>query len=372
MSDPVGKGKLPPEDLTLPDPCFQDGRGPYHVSALRDVCGTRINPDAIGWYKRRQLLTRPECPAKTAVHPDIELWLGDVGSFDPRSQVVQPPLSEWPFSAVMPRIVVYGEKLAFPLDPMTYVIFYKDLHSNPRTLPSRPWVSRLKERFPEGTQLVLSFLAGRALINGLWAQTEFWQAEFLRQFDAVVIPDFSAFSDDPVPQSLLGERMHQIFAQEGSEAGHNVIPAIAWMDEYSLRRQIELWVSAYPKVNTILIDCDGTNVDPTGWKWRNLFAIEKYCAPHSHIRWLISGITPGWAIRELNDMFPKRNYHIIPSVSVYVNAMQSSPDPGFRHHKFMQRIKQIEAFRAGTEVADRMPKPEVWPQFSDVQKTREK
>jgi hypothetical protein len=120
-------------------------------------------------------------------------------------------------------------------------------------------------------------------------------------------PTFDAFSDSPVAQSLIGERMLQIFAQEGSQAGRNVIPTIAFRSEDSLRRQVGLVASLYPRVNTVMIDCNGSNVDPTLWKWRWLFALHDHFAGLPPIRWIISDITAGWAIRELNEIFQQRN-----------------------------------------------------------------
>lgn len=360
--------ELPPEILPpLDDPVF-GGPGPYSVSDLRDVCGTRINPDSVGWYKRRELISSPNCPAKTCAHPELDQWLGDVGSFDPRGNVVQPALSKWEFSAVCPRIVVWGENLDFPLEAATYVIDYPYLHSNPRTLPSREWVLKLKDRFPPGTKLLLSFFGDRSLTLGLWTQTDFWFHPFLDQFDGVILPDFSAYSDDPVPQYLLGERMQQIFGQEGSEAGRAVIPSIAWSSEESLRRQVELWVSRAPKVNTIQLDCYGSNVDRTGWIWRWLFAIEKYCSNKPYIRWLISGVTAGWAIRELNRIFPEGNYHLIPSVSMFISSTMKTTDADFKALQFKRRMVKIEELRSGTVVADKAIRPDVWPKFSDLKR----
>jgi hypothetical protein len=360
--------ELPPEQLPpLDDPVF-GGPGPYASSDLRDVCGTRINPDAIGWYKRRHLIRLPTCPAKTCAHPELDQWLGDVGSYDPRAAVTQPALSEWPFSAICPRIVVWGQELAFPLEPATYVIDYPYLHSNPQTLPAREWVLRLRDRFPDGSRLLLSFFGNRALTLGLWTLTDFWYHPFLDQFDGVILPDFSAFSDDPVPQYLLGERMQQIFAQEGSEAGRAVVPSIAWSSETSLRRQVELWTSRAPRVNTIQLDCYGSNVDRTGWIWRWLFALEKYCAGKPYIRWLISGITAGWAIRELNRIFPEKNYCLIPSVSMFVSSTKGTTDKEFMGLQFSRRMRQLEAFRRGEEVADPLPRPDAWPTFTELRR----
>src|SRR5690606_16703569 len=148
------------------------------------------------------------------VHPDLEAWIADVGSFDPHSRVVQPSLEDFPLSAVCARVDVRGRKMPFALEPMTYLVDYASLHTNPRTLPDPDKVPDLFENhFPEGSQLLLSFFSDRALTLGLWALTDFWNQPWLDQFTAVVLPDFSAFSDDPWPQSLLGERMHQVFAE---------------------------------------------------------------------------------------------------------------------------------------------------------------
>ena len=96
---------------------------------------------------------------------------------------------------------------------------------------------------------------------GLWTLREFWYSPFLNNFSGIILPDFSAFSDDPWPQSLFGERMQQIFGQEGSESGRNIIPSIAWCGEESLRRQMALWCSQAPQVNTIMLDCYGAGRD---------------------------------------------------------------------------------------------------------------
>ena len=365
------RANLPPDPLPpLADPCFGDQPGPYSASPLRDVCGTRIQPDALGFYKHRELLCRADTWVKTCAHPELEAWLGDVGGFDPRSALSQPALSEWPLSAIIPRLSVWGEQLPFPLDPATYVIDYTYLHSNPRTLPERAWVMRLRERFPEGAKLILAFFGNRALTLGLWPQIEFWHHPFLDQFDAVLMPDFSAFSDDPTPQYLLGERMQQVFAQDGARAGRTVIPSIAWTTESSLRRQIELWASRYPSVNTIHLDCYGSQVDRTGWNWRWLFAMEKYCAHLPHIRWLVSGMTSGWTVRELNRIFPAGNYCLAPSVSAYLGVMSGSRDPAWQAQAFRIKMRRFEDLKAGREVAEPMARPDSWPTFSDVAKTR--
>ena len=362
------KGQLLPDPLPpLPDPCFPDQEGPYRSSDLRDVCGTRINPDAVGWYKRRGIVKDRNTWTKTCAHPDLGAWIGDVGSFDPHSKIVQPIAADWPLSAIAARVAVQGNKMPYQLEPMTYLIDYDSLHSDSRCLPDPGSVKDLfKNHFPEGSQLLLSFFGNRQLTLGLWALTDFWRQPFLDQFTAIIMPDFSAFSDDPWPQSLIGERMHQVFAEEGSAAGRLIIPSVAWASEASFARQIELWVSSYPQVNTIRLDCLGHNVDKAGWAWRWLFAIEKYCQGMDHIRWIISGMTAGWMIRELNSIFPAGNYCLTTTLSTYIAAMRGSSDKEQQALEFQRRIRALQDFRAGREIADEMPRPEIWPKFSDV------
>jgi len=197
-------------------------------------------------------------------------------------------------------------------------------------------------------------------------QGAFWSAPFLKQFDALVSPGFSPYSDDTYPQMLFGERMDQVFGQEGTESGQNFIPSIAWATEDSLRRQVELWVSQYPKVNTILLDCYGSGVDRVGWAWHWLFAMEKYCAPHTHIRWLLTGMTSGWIIRELNRIFPQRNYSLITTASMQIAAMRGTTDRERMAHRFRRSVARLEDLRAGRVVADAQPRPDHWPMFSEL------
>jgi len=363
------EGLILPDPLpALDDPAYNDQPGPYSVSGLKTVTGNRINPDCRS-YARRELMTKPGFGMRSAAHTHMEIFLNEVGGYDPRTRINQPPASELPLSAVIPRLSLRGEKLPYPLRKGSYIVDYPSINSNPRKLPERAWAPRLRDRFEDDTQLLLSFFGNHKVVRGLWTMTEFWYHPFISQFDAILLPDFSAFSNDSWPQSLHGERMHQIFGEEGSAAGVNVIPSLAWAGEESLRRQVELYVSQYPRINTIHVDCYGSNVDRVGWIWRWLYALEKYCAPHTHIRWLISGITTGWGIRELNELFPSKNYHLIMSVSGYVNSMVGSTDPNFQAREYRKKIATLEDMYTGDVVADKIPRPTEWPQFWQLLKS---
>lgn len=360
--------KLPPSPLpALPDPSYGGDLSPYSESALRDVCGTRINPDSKIYERRQGVVGRP-LKIKTCAHPFLEKKISEVRSFDPHSRVTQKSLQDWQMSAIIPRLSVWGDSLPFEIPKeCTYSIDYHYLHSNPLSLPDRENALNLRERFSDETHLMLAFFNDRKLVEGLWQPLGFWHHPFVKQFDSVIMPDFSAFNNDPVVQYLYGERQMQIFAEEGCEAGHNIIPTIAWASGESLRRQMELWTSSYPYVNTIHLDCHGSGVNKTGWAWHWLFAMEEYCAHFPHIRWLISGMQQGWVFRELNRIFPKKNYCIMPSVSTMLSVLSGgSRDPEWQAVRFREKIGRFQDLRSGKEVAESQPRPDHWLMFNEV------
>ena len=359
--------ELPPEILpALPDPAYDGGLSPYANSGLRDVCGTRINADAIAWYKRRESMTSRQCGVKSAAHPDMEAWLANVRSFDARLHMRQPELSQWPLSKVIAQIQIWGSKLPYELPKgLSCLVNYEDLAPNPNTPPRADRALHLRERFGEDSELLLGFFGDHRYNMGLWPQESFWHEPFLDNFTGIVVPGFSAFSDDPIPQSLLGERMLQIFAEEGYYAGRNVIPQIAWRSEDSLRRQVDLLGSLYPRVHTVLVDCLGMHVDPVKWAFRWLFMIRKYLAPLP-IRFLFAGLTAGWMIEKLNEIFPNGNFHVITSAAMHRRAMAAAPTAEVMAGRFNAQIRRMQDICAGRERVNSLDWPDEAPSFSQA------
>lgn len=356
---------LPDPIPPLKDPLYNDEFSPYAISGLREVVGTRINPDAIDWYRQREVLTNSGCLPKTAGHPDLEAWIAEVGGFDPRAALKQPKLADWEMSHIIPRVGLKTTGLVFPLSKGTYMIEYSALHSNPATLPTKEWVNNIKSFFPEGSRLLLSFFSDRELLYALWPKVDFWDCEFLKNFDGIICPDFTSYSNDPKPQTLLGERMHQVFAKEGFDNGHTTIPSIAWADEASLRRQADLWASQ-PDVNTVVLDCHGSGIHRAGWTWRWIFAMEKYFADKTDMRWIIIGIHAGWAIREFNRIFPNGNFCVVPTFSTYIAATRGQSDEDGMAAKFKRSIEKLEDFKLGNVVAEGQERPDEWPHFRNL------
>lgn len=349
--------ELPPDPLpALAEP---DGSiGPYAHSGLRSITGTRINPEAAFWYQHRDLSRVPHSPVRTCAHPDLELWLANVGGFDARMRVAQPASEDWPLPRLIPRVKVHRGFPPFDLPAGWYAIDYQDLNSSLRHLPERDWILGLREMFPAGSHLILDFIGKHEIVEPLWRfGREFWEHPLLDCFDAVIIPEFSSFLDDPKPTYLVGERMKQVFAQEGYECGRTVVPSLAWASETSLRRQADLIGSLYPKVNTVFLDMLALNVDKTTWLWSRFEMLHKYFAPLP-CRFIISGATSGWAIAELHAIFPRGNFHLL-HIGPWMQATRSEANRHERAEMFRRDCQRLEEWGEGDNLPPRMPRPEI-------------
>jgi hypothetical protein len=78
-------------------------------------------------------------------------------------------------------------------------------------------------------------------------------------------------------------------------------------------------------------------------------------------------MTQGWAIRELNRIFPNKNYSLMPSPSMMVSVLSGgSRDPLWQAAQFRAKIARLEDLRAGREVADAMPRPDHWLSYEEL------
>lgn len=341
----------------MPEP---DGRiGPYAHSPLRTITGTQINPEAAYWYEHRELVCTPTSPVRTCAHPDLDLWLENVAGFDPRMHMRQPPAAEWPLPLLVPRVKVHRHFPPFDLPVGWYAIDYQDINASLHHLPQREWLSGLRDMFPAGSKLILDFIGKHEFIEPLWRfGREFWEHPFLDSFDAVIVPEFSSFLDDPKPTYLIGERMKQIFAEEGHSAGRLVVPSLAWASESSLRRQADLIGSLAPDmINTVFLDMLALNVDRTAWLWSRFDMLYKYFAPLD-CRFLISGATAGWAVAELHEIFPRGNFHLL-HIGPYMQATRIEANRFERAEVFRKECQRLEEWAAGEHLPARMPRPDV-------------
>lgn len=330
----------------------------YINSGLSSIVGADINPLARDkWYARRAEVTSERSRVLTGAHPQLASWISALAGWDPNWSVKQPAASEWPFSRVIPRVKPGGHFPDWPISQGTYWFDYPAITGSLRKLPSTSWSMELASRLPEGSFSLLGGLGTIAQRMNMWRmRDELFASDFVRQFDAIVCPDFSSYLDDPRPQALIGERMTQIWASEASAAGLPVIPILSWQDEDALIRQVDALGSQYPQVHTVYVELLARGVNRVAWMRSRLKDLETYCA-HLPVRWLFSGVDSGWIIGELRRIFPAGNWH---SVTLWP-WMRTGFNPGLIDQKsrhFRKSVASIEQWAQGRNLPDAPPDPQ--------------
>ena len=350
---------MPGVDLEpLPE---RDGTiGPYAASGLKTITGTRRNPQALeDFYSDSELMMSAErSPAITCGHPQLELWLNMLQGFDPRLSVDQMPLSDWPLSRIVPRVNPSSSFPAWPIPSGTYWVDYPQVTSSLKKVASSEWQMNLVNAFPTDSTILLGCISDKRHRLNMWTRRhEFLSSPFFRQFEHLVCPDFSSYLNDPYPQALTGERLTQEWVSLASRMGYNAIPTLSWQNRTALRRQADLIGSMAPdRINTVYIEWLSTGVSRSNWLWSRLEDFAEELA-HLPIRWLFSGIDSGWFVRELLEVLPRKNFHM---VTIWPQ-METNFDPGLNDQKakgFRRRIARLEGLHRGELLPPPHPRPE--------------
>lgn len=343
----------------LPQP---DGSvSPYARSGLRSITTTLIDKPAFNsWYGARpELLASVQSPVLTCVHPQMELWLKVMRGLDPLLSVSQPPASDWPLTRVVPRVIPSKHGLPFSLPDGPYWIDYGSVSASMNHLPEREWTHSIAQQFPDSSRVMLGFI-GKHLLSRLIFRRRFslWAHPFFEQFKTggMVVPDFSAWLNDPKPQALVGERMTQQFAELGFERGYNMIPTLAWQNRDMLRRVTDLFGSLYPKVNTLYLYLNSTGVDRIPWLYSRLEDIQAHLSDLP-FRYLISGVESGWGINALREVLPRGNFHLVAG-GPWMQSTRSFGDDSDRAVVFRRAIAQMEEWHRGENLPPLPERPE--------------
>lgn len=336
--------ELPGVELEpLPGP---DGKlTPYAKSGLRTITTTRIDRPAFdSWYKNRaELMASMQSPVLSCAHPQMDLWLKIMRGLDPQLRIGQPPADTWPLTRVIPRVIPSKRGLPFTLPEGSYWIDYGAVSASMRHLPERDWTYSIAAQFPDPSRVTLGFIGKHLLSRLIFAKRfSLWSHPFFEQFKegGMVVPDFSAWTDDPKPQSLTGERMTQHFAELGYDRGYNMIPTLAWQNREMLRRVTDMMGSLYPKVNTLYLYLNSTGVDRVPWLYSRLEDIQAHLSDLP-FRYMISGVESGWGVNALGEVLPRGNYHLVAG-GPWMQAQRAFGDDSERARVFRRAITQLE------------------------------
>lgn len=360
VPDLSGRSLLPPDPLP---PAVDPETGEpdlYAESPLRSSTGSHIHHQARDWYRRRSLMVTPQAPVKSAVHPEIELWLNNVGDLDLRLRISQPPPEEWPLQRFLPRVVPYRNFPGFDIPVGTYVIAYHKINKSIGRLPNLEWLTGLKAMFPPGSKLILDFCIPDVYLDPIWSfsKQEFWGHPIMEQFDAIIAPNFSSYIDDPPIQRLLCEKMCTVSAQEAHDMGRTVIPMLCWVTEDGLRRQLDAIGALYPRVHTVYVQIQSIGVGRVAELWKQFDYLEKYLAPLP-FRYIINGCTSGWGVRELCRIFPRGNFHLVNG-NAWMDVVRTSAPDVRKAEMFNEAITKFDTWARGDDLPPPMPRVEFW------------
>lgn len=348
----------------LPDPALAGQIGPYAASAMRSIMGAHINPYAVDLYGNMATYLATNKDAMiTAVHPEAGAWLKYLGGGDSDWTMQQRPIDELPLSRVLPRVPIYDREWPWAIPKGSYWLDYMNF-SRHRTkvpgdkMPDDAWKLRVHSQFPEGSQLVLGPIQDHHVRINMWnLRYKLWESDFIKQFDAVVCPDFSSYINDPGPQALMGERMTQIWSEMASRHGINVIPIISWSNEDSLARQADRLGALVEAglVHTVYIEWLARGVKKPHWIHHRIEAFQRHLA-HLNVRWIFSGIESGQVMALVHNALPAGNFH---TVGIW-SWKRTQFVPGLseqRARTYRSKLARIEQHQRGEDLPAPLPRP---------------
>lgn len=343
----------------LADPSLAGQLSPYAASALRSITSSQINPYAVDLYgSQGTYMSESSDAIITGVHPDLPVWLKYLGGGDSEWTCQQRPIEQLPLSRVLPRVVMTGAPHPWPIPQGSYWIDYANFSRHRTRIPDDGWAMNVRERFPTGSQLVLGPIMDHHVRIAMWnLRYKLWESDFIKQFDAVVCPDFSSYINDPAPQSLLGERMTQIWTEMAMRHGINVIPIISWSNEDSLARQADRLgaLAEAGLVHTVYIEWLARGVKKDHWIHHRVEAFERHLA-HLPIRWIFSGIESGRVMARIHKALPAGNFH---TVGIW-SWKRTQFEPGLTEQRarvFRGKLAQIERHQRGEELPPSLARP---------------
>ena len=264
----------------------------------------------------------------------IDLWLQGVGGLDiAPMRIHQPPIA---LPKVIP-IVDPATPLVRELPPWTYAIPVSKFIRKDGSAP--PYVYKLKELFAPGSQLILSFFCQDKFLEPVWTNytSNWWQSEWMYQFDAVFAVNFSVYWDDPMMEILSAIKRTMIVTKEIADAGHKVIPIVIWYTEKETREQLD--VLAANDVHTI-VTCWQYVAGAQVASYKHDFAIlEKIAVQYPNLRIICYGMSAAWVIHRAREILGNRL--IIANGHIFFETVNAATAASQRMNIFWREMKHF-------------------------------
>lgn len=230
----------------------------------------------------------------------------------------------------------------------TYVIPINSFLRRDLTVPER--IYRLRDFFPEGSQLILSFCVQDRFIEDIWrgapsskrsrgmTRGAFWKKEWFKQFDAAIGVNYSVYWADPQMEMHYAIRRTMMTTQEMDDNGINVIPLVIWYTDKEAWPQLDCYVKN--GVDTVVINfqyVSGAQVASYEHDMRILHAIAK---SYPHLRVICYGISAPYAINAARRILGPDRLCIITG-HPYIDAIRAPVPELQKKEIFMGHLSKL-------------------------------
>lgn len=255
---------------------------------------------------KRDQSENPDCNCEIRCHANtrIQSWLTEtqglysagvhLRNYEPLAMPrLLPIVKEWSGPS---KVILQGP-------PRTYVIPVNRLitSKNQPTLAAL----RLRESFPEGSRLILSFCVQDEWIERIWSgvdrqnnsvikRTDFWKQPWLKQFDAVLSVNYSVYWNDPQMEIMYAIRRTVVTTGEIDAAGHNVIPLVIWYTAKEAMPQMEMW--ARQGVDLVAVNMQYVMGAQVASYRHDLLVLRKLALAYPQMRFLLYGVSAPYVI----------------------------------------------------------------------------
>lgn len=300
---------------------------------------------------KRDLAHGPDCYCEVRCKSRIGLqfWLNQSRGLYPNGIRVK-NMQPIALPSILPIVNSFTQEARSLLAPWTYVIPINTFIRQDNSVPD--YVYRLRELFPEGSQLILSFCVqdqyieriwegrtsgGRAGSPG-WGRRQFWRSSWFDQFDAVMGVNYSVYWPDPQMEIMYAIRRTMITTQEMDEAGLNVLPLVIWYTDKEAWPQLDCYVKQ--GADTVVVNFQYVSGAQIASYKHDLPILEAIARAYPHLRVICYGIQAPYVIDEARRILgPERL--VIAAAGPLFTAIKSPVGVNQKRQIFQEGVSRI-------------------------------
>lgn len=249
---------------------------------------------------------------------------------------------------VIPIVKSWISRVTPMYSPRTYMIPINAFLSTKNTVPES--VYNLKQFFPEGSQLILSFCVEDKWLENIWTGTSrmtpanarrlFWRQPWFDQFDAVLGVNFSVYWADPQMEINYAIKRTMVTTQEMDDAGINVIPLVIWWTDKEAWPQLDCYVKN--GIDTIAINFQYVAGAQVASYKHDMQILEAIAKAYPNLRVICYGLSAPYVIDEARLILGTDRLTIVTGFP-YIDAVRNPvADPLAKKEIFTAHLRRLE------------------------------